>query len=125
MKKPEVGQTLYSLNVGNAARRRPQILTPVVVTKVGRKYFTCKPEVGNKWQEVQYHLDGWYEKTDCIPDSVLYINPQEWEDVNETNRICNMIGNAFRYGHNKSKLSLQQLRAIEQVIVEGDRDEKS
>ncbi len=56
MVKPAVGQVLYSLNVGNAARGRERVLTPVVVIKVGRKYFTCRPEGKDSWADVQYHL---------------------------------------------------------------------
>lgn len=42
---PQVGQTLYSLNIGNAARNCEQKLKPVIVRKVGRKYFECS----TKW----------------------------------------------------------------------------
>ena len=48
--KPVVGQVLYSLNVGNAARNCGQVLTPVTVVSVGRKYFKVKKDVNApKW----------------------------------------------------------------------------
>ena len=68
--KPIVGQKLYSLNVGNAARGRAQFLTEVEVIKVGRKYFSCK-EVGG-WQDFEYRLSDWGQKTNFSATSFLY-----------------------------------------------------
>uniref|UniRef100_A0A6M3J5B1 Uncharacterized protein n=1 Tax=viral metagenome TaxID=1070528 RepID=A0A6M3J5B1_9ZZZZ len=114
--KPEVGQILYSLNVGNAARRSEQNLTPVEVVKVGRKYFTCKPEGGSRYSETQYHLDDWTEKSDYSVNSVLFTSPQEWEDEKESIQICKKIWKAFEYGKNVEKLSISDLRLIENVL---------
>lgn len=58
-KKPEVGQVVYSLNVGNAARNREQVLTPLKVTKVGRKYFTALEDGYPDHLSVQFHIDSW------------------------------------------------------------------
>lgn len=46
-RKPQIGETLYGLNIGNASRRGvEQKLTPMVVTAVGRKFFNLKKKDG-------------------------------------------------------------------------------
>lgn len=114
MDKPEVGQTLYSLNIGNAARYSKQKLTPVIVTKVGRKYFLCKQ--GDHRFKTQYRLDNWYEKTDYTANSKLYLNPQHWEDEREATDICKLIYKTFEYGRNREGVSLGVLREIKRLI---------
>lgn len=112
---PKVGQTLYSLNVGNAARRTEQKLTPVIVRKVGRKYFECSPE---DWSENKtvYHLDNWQEKTEGVEDSCLYQTEQEWLDEQETVRIYAVIRNKFETYGRAATLSLDKLRRIKEII---------
>lgn len=108
--KPKVGQTLYSLNVGNSARNCEQVLTPVIVTKVGRKYFTA----GEGWRETQYHLDTWQEKSEYSAKSCLYKTPQDWEDSKEHSILAMKMRKAFDYGG--SRLSLDSLRKISEII---------
>lgn len=115
MNKPEIGQTLYSLNVGTAAKHNKQKLTPVVVTKIGRKYFTCKP-CNSSYFSTQYHLSDWREKTDYTAESEVYFNPQAWEDQKETTSICGLIWKAFEYGQNRENVPLDRLRIIEEII---------
>ena len=120
MRKPVVGEALYSLNVGNAARSVEQKLTKVIVTKVGRKYFTCIKEeyIGTSFADmgIEYHLDSWWEKTECIASSALYENEQEWVDEVETGKICKKVYEAFEYGKNKKELSLVDLRKIADIL---------
>lgn len=113
--KPKVGQTLYSLNVGNAASRCEQELTPVKVTKVGRKYFYCEP---GQWTAAdKFYIDTWeqdaggYAATAC-----LYENSREYEDEKEAVEICRKIGEYFEYGRNRGKLPLAKLRKIMEII---------
>jgi len=110
--KPKVGQTLYSLNVGNAAIRTEQKLTPVKVIKVGRKYFTCCPEGGSRWQETQYYIDGWHEKYVYSRQSVLYSSPQEWKDEKEAAEIFRFLHHFFSFWFNQDNVSLETLRKI-------------
>jgi len=118
-KKPKVGQILHSLNVGNAARYgRVQSLTPVTVTKVGRKYFYCK--VGN-YLETQYHLKTWWENSPNI-SSELYLSPQAWEEAKETDKICKYISSSFKYGRNMKDLNFKTLQDIEKLILIGEND---
>ena len=112
-KKPEVGQTLYSLNIGNAARRCEQVLTPVKVCKVGRKYFT----VGEgRWREVQYYLHDWSEKTDYCANSRLYETEQEYFDEKECSKLSDYIYEHFEYRRNVKNISLESLRKIRDII---------
>ena len=118
MKKPKAGQILYSLNVGSAARCSAQKLTPVEVVKVGRKYFTCRPVGGKEYEDVQYHMDGWREKTNYSPDSVLYDSEIAYWDEKESMSIAMIIGVAFEHGRNRKKLSLEKLREIKRILEE-------
>ena len=113
--KPKVGDRLFSLNIGNAARHREQRLTEVEVTKVGRKYFTCGKDK-DAYYQVQYHLDGWFEKTDYSANSRLYETPQEWEDEKEASEICKALSSVFEYGYNKRDIPLSDLRKIIDII---------
>ena len=118
MRKPEVGETLFSLNIGNAARTREQVLTPVVVAKVGRKYFT----VGEGWKETKYRLSDWRQVTDYSPDSCLYESEQEFEDEKECRVLAGAISEAFKYGRRTQGLSLAALRKIHAIVFGGTTD---
>lgn len=122
MRKPVVGEIIYSLNVGNAfSRYREQELTPVKVTKVGRKYFSCQgiSESGelSRWLvSGEYHIDTWIERTDYAPTSKLYECKQSWLDEKEHREISQEISKYFNYMNGNSSLSLEQLRKIKSVI---------
>lgn len=113
--KVTVGMKLFSLNIGNAARHREQVLTPVVVTKVGRKYFTVKNEVGYGFEST-YNINDWSEKTDYTADSKLYESEQERADEKEIRSLSGKISEAFKYGNNGKNLSLETLRMIASAI---------
>lgn len=115
--KPEVGQKVFSLNIGNAARRKKQELTPCIVTKVGRKYFTTQHDDDNTgWSSVQYHLDTGYEKTNYTANNRVYLSEQEWSDEKEATKLLQHIKEVFQYGRNNKKLSLSSLREIVDVL---------
>ena len=115
--KPVVGQTLYSLNVGNAARNCETKLTPVVVTKVGRKYFYTHDESrGDTFGHMTYNVVDWREKTNYSAHSKLYESKQTWLDEREAHKLCRKVHEAFEYGHNRKNLSLETLRAIDKLI---------
>ena len=118
--KPEVGQTLYSLPVGNAARRRVATLTPVTVIKVGRKYFTTAKEqhIDSHWMHTKYHLDTWVEKTEYCPDSCLYLSHNELADERESIKLTQTISAAFGISSNRKHLRLESLKQIVKIIGE-------
>ena len=115
--KPTLGQRLFTLNVGNRARNCPQVLTPVIVSKVGRKYFTTQTD--DRWkQEREFHVEDWREKTIYARDYALYVSEQEYADEKEERMICEIIRRAFEHGRNHPKLSLETLRKIDALINE-------
>lgn len=118
--KPEVGQTVYSLNVGSAARYSQQKLAEYTVTKVGRKYFTIKRE--DSWVDHQFHLDTWKQKTEYSPDMQLYTSIQEYEDEKERNDLLDKMFALFYARHLRINLSLEQLREIDKIVE--SRNEK-
>lgn len=67
---PKIGDRLFSLNIGNAARRSKQELTPVIVTNVGRIYFyACREgfySVVNK-----HRINNWQQHSEYLADSKL------------------------------------------------------
>lgn len=107
--KVKVGQLLYRLNIGNKARSSPPRLTPVIVTKVGSKYFTAKTE--NDF-ESQYHIGSWSEKSNYSAGYVLYESEQAYEDEKEAKKICEILYKDFEYGHNRRNVNIETLRKI-------------
>ena len=116
--KPKIGQTMYSLNIGDAARGRAQTLTPVRVIKIGRKYFTTI-EIGHEEYiqfERQYHLSNWREKTEYSADSELYVSEKSREDKIEMKGICERLGKLFEYGRIPIGLDLESLLKMEEIL---------
>lgn len=116
-RRPIVGETLFDLNVGNAARGRAQILTPVEVISVGCKYFTCAPKAGAYRPETRYKIDDWREENSGYsPNHALYETEQEWLDQKEAHALRNKIRKTFDvYGD--SKIPLDTLRAIQALLA--------
>ena len=112
--KPVVGQALYSLNVGNRARHREQVLTPVKVVKVGRKYFTTEIEGGRFPDPTQFHISDWLEKSDYMAGQRLYATKQEWLDEKESGKITALVRRAF--ARTSPRLPLDTLRQIQAVL---------
>ena len=113
--KPEIGQQLFSLNIGNAARIREQELTAVEVVKVGRKYFTCK--VVGRSCETQYLLDDWTEDTQYCASSKLYADEQSYYDEKERSGLYSKIRDAFDLYRGNKHYTLIQLREIAEIIA--------
>ena len=115
--KPEVGQTLYSLNINNAARWSEQKLTPVIVKSVGRKYFTCgPPESNSKYLDIKYHLDTWREKSDYVASSELYSCVEDFENEKYAQILYNNIAKKFKSYTNP--FSLGKLKKISEILDE-------
>lgn len=112
--KPKVGDTLYSLNIGESARYRESKLAPVKVFYVGRKYFTAGEEE-YRMLAVKYRIDDWSEESNFSPNSKLYSSPQEWEESKEIDKLSKNIAAAFQYGRNPG-LTLEELRTINAML---------
>ena len=119
--KPIVGQTLYSLNVGNAARGTPQVLTEVKVLKVGRTYFHAGiPDQripDQHWTLYRYRLNDWVQDQGdgYSGNSVIYLTRQEWEDEREATKHVSTIRSTFDTWTGR-KLPLPVLRQIAALI---------
>lgn len=114
-RKPQIGETLYSLNIGNAFRHGvKQKLTPMVVTAVGRKYFSLKKEGWNITTD--FHLDTWRQKTEHCEDHKLYESEQDWLNEKEEDQICQFLESSFKYGRNLLKVSLDDLRVVKDIL---------
>lgn len=112
--KPIVGQTLFSLNVGSAARNREQVLTPTIVTKVGRKFFRCCPP--DQPHGTDYHLDTWEEKTEYTTTSVLFSSPKEFGETKRRIEIADELREIFCFHGFARSLPLQSLEQILQIV---------
>ena len=108
--KPIIGQVLYSLNVGNAARHGVERITPVTVIKVGKKHFSCD-------NNLEYIIDTWCQKTSYTAVSVLYDSIDAYESEKEYEKISDAIVSFFR-NYNRTDLSLIKLREIDKIIKE-------
>lgn len=116
-KKPEIGQTVYKLNIGNAARNREQVLTEATVTKVGRKYFT----ISSNGFEQEAYIEGWYENSgQYLANFRLYETPEQWDEEKEQRRIEDRLRNCFS-GFNRPKYALSKLKRIELILDEDDQ----
>lgn len=83
-----VGQTVYSLPIGNAARRGEQVLTPRVVTKVGRKYFYYE----RYSYQVKISLDDFCDYAGEYTSTVkVYLSEQEWVDEGVATKLLEEV----------------------------------
>lgn len=113
-RKPILGETLYSLNVGNAARHCEQVLTPVVVKSIGRKYFTVESPSS---REVRFYLENWRQATNYCPNHELFESEQAWLDDKKTTEILAAIKDFFGIWGRRN-LTLDQLTRIKSIIDE-------
>ncbi len=104
--KPIVGNRLFCLNIGNLARSRPQALSPVFITSVGRKFFVAAG--------VKYRLSNWSEETSFCQDHKLYETEQEWQDEVEAERLTRDLRDRLAYG--KSAVPLYDLRVAHACV---------
>lgn len=120
-RRPKVGEIVYSLNIGRAAIYQPEILTEMVVVKVGWKFFYCQlrsvPTAARyAAPQYRYFLKTWWE---AVPNdkatSFLYANPQEWEDAKEFTKTLGQIRQRL-CGRGHPLLPLSVLRQIKGII---------
>jgi len=114
--KPTLGQTLYRLPIGNRARRgvEPE-LTPVVVSSVGRKYFSVKEPDSIYELKTKHHIDTGLEVSNFSAGYKIYSSDQEYLDERESDRLNNALREAFQY-YGKPKFTLDQLRAVSAIL---------
>jgi hypothetical protein len=113
---PMVGQKLYSLPAGNAARGVKRKLKPVTVSKVGRKYFYCDHFKDDPFP-TRYYLDTWKQESGGFsPTSFLYASEAEYEEEKEAFAIAGTLCKSFEYGQNRLNVSFTDLRKIADIL---------
>ena len=113
-RKPVVGERLYSLNVGNSARHVEQKLTPVIVSKVGRKYFYAGKE-GYRL-ETKYHIDSWVESTNFCANSKLYESADDWNNEKLKSDLLQALFDEFGGYSKKKEFTIDQLKSVCEIL---------
>lgn len=114
----KVGQTVYRLNINNAARNRKQELTEVKVTNIGRKYFTVKAE-GHYLETKHYLEDGIENAGQYSPTSRIYIDPKDWEKDKCVRELNRKFSKAFSFS--RSQFSYDQLIQVNEILFPDDK----
>ncbi len=117
-KKLSVGQTLYAENIDPNNRGRNNELLPVIVTKIGRKYFEVENEAKKHlFDREKFHIDTmWHDGGNYSAKWRIHIDQQAVLDEKEAQAISVWLTPFFGYG--KPKLSLDKLRQIKVIITE-------
>lgn len=110
-----VGQVVYSMPVGNAARGRTVSLSPVVVRKIGRKWVQCSSEANPAYLTSYDIQRGYDDPKGFSSHSRIVLDAQQWEDEKEAARLVGEIRRAFDWGPGDT-LSLAQLRQIKVIL---------
>lgn len=119
--RPEVGQTLYaSTRVG-----RSHEMKPLVVTRVGRKWFYAAPEGASSRAERQFDLELWAENTHLGLGAVAltvdeYAEHQARTAARERLRATGYRIKCVAYDRSQHYLTTEQLNAIAEIIEKGD-----
>ena len=111
-RKPIKGETLFRKGEGYNSRIE---IHPVVVTKVGRKYFFVSNAEGRYRTESEHHIDTWVCRSDGY-ESVwaLFESVQEHADGVERRQLAYELNHRFSF----SSLSLGKLRRIKAITEE-------
>ena len=113
-KTVEVGQTVYSLPIGNAARRGTQGLTPHIVTKVGRKYFYYEQYS----RDVKISLEDFCEYAGEYTSNVkVYLSEQEWSEEKVATKLLEEVRRKIGMRCTED-LSIEQLNKILDILGE-------
>lgn len=107
--KIKQGQTLWVKTIGNLARGGTSRHFSVIVTSVGKKYFTL-----DKCIRCKFEIASLQEATEYSSNFKVYFSEQEILDEKEAEILAEKIRNIIgAYG--KSTLSIAQLRAIYKI----------
>lgn len=114
--KPKIGAVLYIVNIGNELRRgTKQVISPVTVSKVGRKYFEVT-STRYHGTDTKFDIDTWGQVSDYCSNWHLYASEKEWLDQVESTDLTDNIRKFFNtWG--ADKLTLESLRIIHAEIT--------
>ncbi|QDH93763.1 hypothetical protein HWC36_gp52 [Corynebacterium phage StAB] len=116
--RPEVGQTIYVDTLVGRSRETK----PLVVTRVGRKWFYAAPDGSSR--ERQFSLDTWAENTYMGRGPVARTAEEYAETQAHTAAVERLQATGYRIkgmSHDRSRLFLTtgQLNAISEIIEKG------
>ena len=118
--RPEVGQTIYaSTIVGRGYEMRP-----LLVTRVGRRWFYAAPEGASSLAERQFALDTWAENSDFGLKAVAltadeYAESQARVAAEERVKATGYRITGMSYDRSQLFLTTAQLNAIAEIIENG------
>ncbi|QDF19677.1 hypothetical protein HWC43_gp57 [Corynebacterium phage Dina] len=120
---PEVGQTIYA-STGVGPHRE---IKPLLVTRVGRKWFYASPEGASSSAEQQFSLDTWTENSNFGWKAVALTVDEYAEHQARSAALERLHSTGYRIkgiSHNRSQLFLttEQLIAIAEIIEKGDTE---
>ena len=109
--KPEVGDSVVTLDVSTSAARRNPPFVQETVVKVGRKYFTT--EVSGKLSfRTQFHIDDWNEKTDYSVKVMAYPSREVYDQERHSMRLHKSVQEMFEPIYNYHRFPLSVLKKI-------------
>jgi hypothetical protein len=122
---PTKRQALYDYDTSRAAHNQQKsrdpraALTPVMVTSVGRKYFSCTVQgfpIG-KTHTTLYNLSDWSQCTDTVPTHQLFVSPDDYANLIEERTIWRTLREVFSCGGiNTRRIPLANLREILRLV---------
>lgn len=115
--KIQVGQTVYSLAIGNDARRNSKVreLTEYEVSKVGRKYFYIIRE-GMYWRPVKFLLKDLSEVSEYCSNHRLFLSIDEYNDWCKRQDLSARIKSAFgRFASITRILTIEDMELILEI----------
>lgn len=122
--RPEVGQTIYA----STRTSRSREMQPLLVTRVGRKWFYAAPEGASSRAEMQFSLDTWAENSNFGWKTVALTVDEYAEHQARTAAEDRLHATGYRIkgiSHNRSQLFLtpEQINAIAEIIEKGDTND--
>ena len=118
--RPEVGQTIYASTDSGPHRETK----PLLVTRVGRKWFYAAPEGASSRAERQFDLELWAENTHLGLGAVAltvdeYAESQARAAAEERLKATGYRITGAAYDRSQRDLTPAQLHAIAEIIEKG------
>ena len=119
--RPEVGQTIYASTLAG----RSYEMKPLLVTRVGRKWFYAAPEGASSRAERQFDLDTWAENSNFGAKAVALTTDEYAESQARAAAVARLYATGHRITSTTSAtperyLTPEQINAIAEIIEKGD-----
>ena len=121
--RPEVGQAIYA-STGVGPHRETK---PLLVTRVGRKWFYAAPEGASSRAEQQFSLDTWTENNNFGWKAVALTADEYAETQARAAAVERLKATGYRiegvgYERSRDDLTTGQLDAIAEIIEKGETE---